>query len=326
MLDSSERRQLYADSFYDVPAQTPRAGIALQSVRVHSQHIPLDIEEELLGGAKQVLCAVEAEVSLRAEQRGIHMSRIEQAFQDDHRRPLAATAMAIGEKICETQGQDSARVSLRTLVPIVTITPVTALASPDMVEISAVAVAGARPSITQSVGTTIITACPCMQGYALTELVNELGLTAVDGLRVLGRVPIATHSQKGRATLTVRAPDLADLPGYRTLYRALADHTVLTQELLKRPDEYELVRRAHLRPQFVEDVARDTAAGLARRLLATGRDLRRLTIHVLADSYESIHGHDIQAVLEMTADRLVALTEDESGQPQRSTAAEDGSA
>ncbi|WP_246083393.1 GTP cyclohydrolase, FolE2/MptA family [Nonomuraea diastatica] len=320
MHDASVRPQLYADSFYDVPAQRPSAGIALQSVRVHSQHILLDVEEELLGGAKQVLCAVDAEVSLGPEQRGIHMSRIEQAFQCDHRGPLAAIALAIAEKIRETQRQDSARVHLRAVAPIVTCTPVTALASPDTVEICAVAVAGSEPSVTQSVGATIITACPCMQGYALIDLVDELGLTAADGLRLLSRVPIATHSQKGRATLTVRAPDLADLPGHHVLYRALADHTVLTQELLKRPDEYALVRRAHLRPQFVEDVARDTAVGLARQLLTTDQDLRRLTIHVLADSYESIHGHDIQAVLEMTADRIVALTERTSGETAGSSA------
>jgi GTP cyclohydrolase FolE2 len=314
MLDPGVRRQVYADSFYDVPAQTPGAAIALQSVRVHGQYIFLDVEEELLGDAKQLLCAVDAEVSLRAEQRGIHMSRIEQAFQHHPRQPLAAAAMAIAERILETQGQDSARVSLRALVPVVTSTPVTALTSPDTVEIAAVAVAGPRPSVTQSVGATIITACPCMQGYALTDLVDELGLTAEEGLRVLRRVPIATHSQKGRATLTVRTPDPADLPGYRTLYRALADHTVLTQELLKRPDEYELVRQTHLRPQFVEDVARDTAAGLALRLVDTGRDLRRLTVHVLADSYESIHGHDIQAVLETTADQLVTPGNEPAGQ------------
>ncbi|HEX4818202.1 MAG TPA: GTP cyclohydrolase, FolE2/MptA family [Nonomuraea sp.] len=315
MLDSGARPQLYADSFYDVPAQTPTAGLPLQSVRVHNQHILLEVEEELLGGARQLLCEVEAEVSLKAEQRGIHMSRIEQAFLDVGGGSLAATALAVAERIRDTQGQESARVRLRTRAPIVTTTPVTALTSPDTVEICAVAVSGPRPSVAQSLGATIITACPCMQGYALTDLVDELGLTAADGLRVLSRVPIATHSQKGRATLTVRAPSLADLPGYHTLYGALADHTALTQELLKRPDEYELVRRAHLRPQFVEDVARDTAVGLARRLQAAGHDLPRLSVHVIADSFESIHGHDIQAVLEMTADQLAASAEEVPARP-----------
>ncbi|MFF4625386.1 GTP cyclohydrolase, FolE2/MptA family [Nonomuraea jabiensis] len=286
MLDSSVQRQVYADSFYDVPAQRPDAAIALRSVRVHNQHIVLDVEEELLGGARQLLCAVEAEVSLRAEQRGVHMSRMEQAFQGHGQGPLVATAMAIAERIRQTQWQDSARLGLRALAPVVTSTPVTMLASPDMVELAVVAVAGPRPWVTQSVGATIITACPCMQGYALTDLVDELGLTADEGLRVLSRVPVATHSQKGRVTLTVGAPEPADLPGYHTLYRVLAEHTTLTQELLKRPDEYELVRRAHLRPQFVEDVARDTAAGLARRLADTGADLRRLTVRVLADSID----------------------------------------
>jgi GTP cyclohydrolase-4 len=277
------------------------------------------VEEELLGGgARQLMCEVEAEVSLGAHQRGIHMSRIEQAFAHHAQQPIAAIALAIAERIRETQGQESAQVRLRARAPITTYTPLTALASPDTVEISATAVAGPNPSVRQSVAATIITACPCMQGYALTDLVGELGLTAEDGLRLLTRVPIATHSQKGRVTIAVRAPALASLPGLHLLYRALADHTVLTQELLKRPDEYEMVRRAHLRPQFVEDVARDTAAGLAHHLLLSGHDdLRHLTIHVIADSHESIHGHDIQAHLEDSADRLAAVAGERPTQSAR---------
>jgi GTP cyclohydrolase-4 len=163
------------------------------------------------------------------------------------------------------------------------------------------------------VAATILTACPCMQGYALTELIQELGLPAEEGLRLLGRVPIATHSQKGRVDLAVTAPDVAALPSLQLLYQAIADHTILTQELLKRPDEYVMVRRAHLRPQFVEDVARDTAAGLAGRLLTNGHDLDALTIRVTADSHESIHGHDIQAFLEVGASELVHMRD---GRPE----------
>ncbi|WP_160150561.1 GTP cyclohydrolase, FolE2/MptA family [Nonomuraea solani] len=297
--------QVYTDSFYDVPGQRPSVRIALPAVRVHRQHIPLQVNEDLLGGTAQLMCEVEAEVSLAAHQRGIHMSRIEQAFQHDAPGPLADIALAIAERIRRTQEQERARVHLRALAPMRTSTPVTTLASPDAVEITATAVAGPRPSISQSVSATNMTACPCMQGYALTELVDELGLTADEGLRLLGRVPIATHSQKGRVTLSVRTATRAALPGLRLLYETVAAHTVLTQELLKRPDEYEIVRRTHLRPQFVEDVTRDTAAGLARRLLADGHDVGGVTVQVTADSYESIHGHDIQATVEAPADRLL---------------------
>ncbi|MFI7697906.1 GTP cyclohydrolase, FolE2/MptA family [Nonomuraea sp. NPDC049480] len=307
MTDLTASPQTYSDSFYDVPGQAPAVRIALPSVRIHRQHIPLYVNDALLGGFMPLMGEVEAEVSLNARQRGIHMSRIEEAFQHDGRQSMAEISLAIAERIRRTQQQETARVHLRALAPIVTSTPVTGLPSPDTVEISATAVAGPNPSVTRSVAATIITACPCMQGYALTELVGELGLPAQEGLRLLGRVPIATHSQKGRVSLAVSAPDLAALPGLQLLYQAIADHTILTQELLKRPDEYAMVRRAHLRPQFVEDVARDTAAGLARQLLAHGHDLSPLTIRVTADSHESIHGHDIQASLEVAAAELAHL-------------------
>jgi GTP cyclohydrolase-4 len=140
-----------------------------------------------------------------------------------------------------------------------------------------------------------------MQGYALTELINEVGLTTEEGRALLRRVPIATHSQRGTVRLGVEAASTGELPGYQHLYRTLAAHTTLTQELLKRPDEYDLVRRAHLAPQFVEDVVRSVASGFVRSLR---HDQHGLVVDVEAESYESIHGHDVHARLHAPAPDL----------------------
>jgi GTP cyclohydrolase-4 len=69
---------------------------------------------------------------------------------------------------------------------------------------------------------------------------------------------------------------------------------------LKRPDEYDMVRRAHLRPQFVEDVTRTTAEALASALAAQSIDPDGVHIDVAAESHESIHGHDIEAHIHLT--------------------------
>lgn len=288
----------FTDDFYDVPAQQPAVGIALDRVGVHGQRARINAADELFGGPLDLLCDMNAEVSLGSDQRGIHMSRIERAIAGAPTGlSLPAAALAIAREVRDGQAQDSARVTLAATVPLSTRTPVTGQLSPDTADVSALAVAGPNPLVELALSATNITACPCMQGYALTELVTELGLSPDDGRALLGRIPIATHSQKGRVRLAVRAPAPERLPDYALLYRTLSEATALTQELLKRPDEYELVRRSHLRPQFVEDVVRTTTLTLARALSDFPAD--DIELDVSAESHESIHGHNIHATLNL---------------------------
>ncbi|WP_214317313.1 GTP cyclohydrolase, FolE2/MptA family [Nonomuraea sediminis] len=290
--------QPYTDDFYDVPAQQPAVGIALDRVGVHGQRARINAADDLFGGPFDLLCDVNAEVSLGSDQRGIHMSRIERAIAGAPTGlSLPAAALAIAREVRDGQAQDSARVTLAATVPLSTRTPVTGQLSPDTADVSALAVAGPNPYVELALSATNITACPCMQGYALTELVTELGLSPDDGRALLGRIPIATHSQKGKVRLAVRAPAPEQLPDYALLYRTLSEATALTQELLKRPDEYELVRRSHLRPQFVEDVVRTTTLTLARALSNSPAD--DIELNISAESHESIHGHNIHATLHL---------------------------
>jgi GTP cyclohydrolase FolE2 len=296
----------FDEAFYDVPNQRPDIPVALPAVSVRNQQILLDVTDELVGGELPLLCDVDVRVSLRADQRGIHMSRIQTALQTAVGPSLTDFAVDIAKRIRDSQQQETAEVRLRARVPLSTRTRVTGLSSPDTVEMSAIAIAGPEPVVSHAVAATNITACPCMQGYALTDLIDHLDLRPEDGIELLRRVPIATHSQRGRVRLSVGARDPQRLPGFADLYRILADRTTLTQELLKRPDEYDLVRRAHLTPQFVEDVVRSVAGGLIRSL---GPDRDDLVVDVTAESYESIHGHDIFAQLRAPGHDLARVLE-----------------
>lgn len=303
-------RARFDDAFYDVPNQRPAVPVGLQAVCVRNQQVLLHVEDELVGGSLPLLCDVEVRVSLRAEQRGIHMSRIQTALQAAGGGPLTGFAVAVAERVRDTQQQETVQVGLRARVPLVTRTRVSDLSSPDTVEMSAIATTGAEAEVGQALTATNITACPCMQGYTLTDLIDHLGLTPDDGVELMRRVPVATHSQRGSVRLSVTARDADTLPGYQHLYRVLAGHTTLTQELLKRPDEYDLVRRAHLAPQFVEDVVRSVASGLVRSLPAD--DLPDFRVDVTAESHESIHGHDISAQLSARGSDLLHLVNDAS--------------
>lgn len=286
----------YDASFYDVPAQRPSIRLAVDRVAVKGQKIPVMLRDALFE-TMALLFDVTAEVSLADEQRGIHMSRIESAFLEAAAGggSLPQVAVAIAEHVRQLQQQQSAAAHLAGTVPLRTRTAVTDLTSPDTVHISAFAADGVNRHVGLALSVTNITACPCMQGYALSELIDVLGIDPDQGRRLLDRVPIATHSQKGNIRATVQAPDIRQLPDYAFIYQVLSSSTTLTQELLKRPDEYDLVRRSHLRPQFVEDVARTAAEALASALAAQNIDPDGVYIDVAAESHESIHGHDIDA-------------------------------
>lgn len=328
------------DIEHDVPAQRPAVAIAVDAVRVVNQRVPFTLADPLFGRA-DVLCEIAVGCDLPPEQRGIHMSRIEQALDvtAEQASTLPEVALLIAERVQRTQGRTRAHARLTGDVVLRNRTSVTDLPSRDLITLTAAADLGPRPTLSLGISATNMTACPCMQAYALDDLLahftpldhDPATVGAGDALaareRVRSAVPIATHSQKGRVTLTVEVPlppppatqarpedepldppdslgrrldnravsraAAASLPSVADLYRVLHAATTLTSELLKRPDEYDMVKRAHHRAQFVEDVARQAAAAAAQLLTVT--DTAQVTVH--ASSYESIHGHDIDATL-----------------------------
>ncbi|HVO41265.1 MAG TPA: GTP cyclohydrolase, FolE2/MptA family, partial [Aggregatilineales bacterium] len=72
---------LFPATFYDVPNQEPTIKLPLDRVSVFNQTIEVPFFDEMTGDT-MALFDVKASVMLRATQRGIHMSRIEQAFQN----------------------------------------------------------------------------------------------------------------------------------------------------------------------------------------------------------------------------------------------------
>src|SRR5579864_7270257 len=105
------RAMMFPVAFYDVPNQEPALRVTLDRVSVYNQKIEVPFFDVLTGHVT-TLFEVTADVVLRSSQRGIHMSRIEQAFQDlPEGRPIWEVALGIARRIAETQKQDKAAVS-----------------------------------------------------------------------------------------------------------------------------------------------------------------------------------------------------------------------
>jgi GTP cyclohydrolase-4 len=103
-----------------------------------------------------------------------------------------------------------------------------------------------------------MTVCPCAQDMVRDhsrERLSEEGFSPEEAERALSAIPIASHNQRGRGTLLigseqeVRAEDLVGI--------IEASMSSETYDLLKRPDEFFVVNKAHYNPRFVEDVVRE---------------------------------------------------------------------
>jgi GTP cyclohydrolase I/GTP cyclohydrolase-4 len=175
-------------------------------------------------------------------------------------------------------------------------------------------IAAASPSGTRhvvGVEATGINACPCAQGLVrnrASERLLEAGFDSGDVEKILELVPIATHNQRGRATLFVGTD--SDLDAEVLVAIAERSMSAPIYDLLKRPDELFVVEHAHLQPRFVEDSVRHSLHDALDSLPGLDDDDFLLARQV---NFETIHVHDVVAERHGTVGEL--RTELASGEP-----------
>ncbi len=151
--------------------------------------------------------------------------------------------------------------------------------------------------ITKTIGAEIvgITTCPCAQELMRDKAVEELtkrGVAKEDLITFLDAVPLATHNQRGRGIISLEVKDDIKLPLGRIISIIEQSMSAKTYEILKRPDEAEVVATAHKKPMFVEDCVRE----MAKRVVETFTELPDDSIVSIKQiNEESIHQHDAVA-------------------------------
>ena len=282
--------------------EEPDVKLSLNRVGVSSVkriiRLNIDGKEQIFNGEFTMVA------DLRPDKAGVHMSRFSELLEEATLDVLARTDKAgriedlveqIAREIIGSQRALRADVRLRAEFGLERWTPVSGKRGEETYTLVGIAHAdenGTRRVI--GVEAQGMTACPCAQLMVREHSIRELidaGFSESDATRALDALPVATHNQRGRGSVligtspefdtAVRAEDLVEI-----VENSMSSETY---DLLKRPDEFFIVNKAHHNPKFVEDVVR----GILARSLDVYSDLPDETfISSTQINYESIHKHD----------------------------------
>ena len=266
---------------------------------------------------------ISALISLPAEQRGIHMSRssetIEEVINEIVFKPaetIEIIADRILKKLLERHPYTSkVEVKLKGKI-IVQVRENENRNIQKVYEVSSMAKATKHDSgeidFNYFIGGSAygITCCPCAldlsKEYAeeVFRTRKDINLSQDDIKKLLNIIPFSSHNQRSKGTIVVQ---IKDLNSHKIDVLDIIDiieesMSAKIQSVLKRPEEGQLVRTAHLKPLFAEDVVRE----MAKNFILKGYENLDDDFNVIfkIKSFESIHPHNVVAETKTTVGNL----------------------
>jgi GTP cyclohydrolase-4 len=286
----------------DVQAQLPALRVSLSRVGVTEVEKIVRFRQ---GGNEQLFSArLECFVDLGRDQKGAHMSRFEEVVNEvigevvlgEATFKAETLAQRIAELVRERQQAARAEVTVSARYPEHKPAPVSGILTQEIYTLYGSAVAseaGTRRLV--GVAAQGLTACPCAQelvmGGARERLVDD-GFSDDEVARILDRVPVATHNQRGLGTLHIGVPESAATEIEARTLLDIVEGSMSSEiyELMKRSDEAAVVEKAHRRPRFVEDCVREMIGGVVAELSDLSDDH---FVSARQENLETIHQHNV---------------------------------
>ena len=280
--------------------ESPDVRLSLNRVGVSSVrrvvHLEIDGRERVYNGEFTMVA------DLAPDKAGVHMSRFAELLEEATLDVLARDAKperieglveAVAREIVQSQRAIRADVRLRADFSLERWTPVSGKRGEETYTLIGIAHADERGT-RRVVGVEAegMTACPCAQAMVREHSMHELrdaGFSEADARRALDALPVATHNQRGRGSILLGAPDLTAVRAEDLVEIVENSMSSETYDLLKRPDEFFIVNKAHHNPKFVEDVVRGILSGALDMYSDLGDETFVFASQV---NYESIHKHD----------------------------------
>lgn len=250
-------------------------------------------------------------VDLPSDRKGANLSRnfevIDEVLEEAINRPVYEIEELCGEiatrLLSKHEYASQAEAKMKSEYVVRRTTPFTKAACQEVVNIfaEALAEAGHPLFLSKSVGAEVMgtTACPCAQEIMKEQVRDELvklGLKPEDATNFADKMPVATHNQRGRGSISIEVHDRRCVSIDKLIRIIEESMSAKVYGLLKRPDEAVVVARAHNNPKFVEDCVRT----MAQKVVEAFPDLPDdAAVNLKQINEESIHQHN--AFAERTA-------------------------
>jgi GTP cyclohydrolase-4 len=291
-------------SLEDVQSRVPTLSLSLSRVGVTNVEKVIRIRAN---GAEQLFSArLDCFVDLGPHQKGAHMSRFEEVVNEaigevvlgESAFRAETLAQHIAEKVRDRQGARRAEVHIEARYPEHKPAPVSGIETQEIYSLLGAAVAS-EAGTRRLIGVRVqgLTACPCAQTIIQASSHERLladGFSEDEIERIFEAVPVATHNQRGLATLHIGCPETCDTDIDAEWLVHIAENSMSSEiyELMKRSDEAAVVEKAHRRPRFVEDCVREMVRGVVEELpVLTDQHF----VSARQENLETIHQHNVQA-------------------------------
>ncbi|MBI5311084.1 MAG: GTP cyclohydrolase I FolE2 [Actinobacteria bacterium] len=288
----------------DVQSERPRVTATLSRVGV--TNVEKIVRVDAAGEENLFHAKLNCFVDLAAAQKGVHMSRFEEVVNEAIDEVILGEAFRaevlaghIAELVRERQGGARAEVSIEARYPEHKPAPVSGVRTQEIYTMFGTAVASAAGT-RRLVGVQAhgMTACPCAQDLVAERSharLTERGFDEQQIEQIFDSVPVATHNQRGLASLHVGCPEAFEGTIEAATLLKIAEDSMSSEiyELMKRSDEVEVVEKAHRRPRFVEDCVREMISGVVDRFgNSLGPDA---FVFARQENLETIHQHNVVA-------------------------------
>ncbi|MDM7912747.1 MAG: GTP cyclohydrolase MptA [Methanotrichaceae archaeon] len=288
----------------DIQACVPDYPINLTRVGVTGVKKLVKVER---GGDERpivLISSFEVFVDLPSDRKGANLSRnfevIDEVLEEAINCPVYEIEELCGEiatrLLSRHEYASRAEVKMKSEYIVRRQTPFTKVTCQEVVDIFAEAVAKSGPSgyLTKKVGAEVLgtTACPCAQEIMRDQVRQELsrlGISPEDIEEFAQRLPVATHNQRGKGSISIEVRNRRCVSIDRIIRIIEESMSSKVYGLLKRPDEAVVVARAHSNPKFVEDCVRTMAQKVVEVFVDLPDDAA-VTLKQINE--ESIHQHN----------------------------------
>jgi|GEM_PF-1347291 len=291
--------------FVDMPDAQPKIKLFLPKVGITCRPHYLKIIDSFKNIPIEMLTFIEIFMSLKADKRGLHMSRIERILYSAQKKQYESLVHYTQEVIyplIETQNTKKGKIYLKAVYEKETDKNPSGRKGHEILNFYIrTAIKNNQLKTFVGLGVYFMNACPCPQRWAIKEMyykLKEKGYSEEEIKEIIKIAPLESHTNRGLAKLFIEDPNIS----FKDLYQILDSSVTIVRELLSGDDEHLFIREAHEKELFCEDVIRNIAYETVKYL--DGKVNENTKIFINAEVDESIHFHNLYGEIKTTFGKL----------------------